>query len=798
MRKRIFAGLLALVMMLSVVPATEVSAATTSGPNVEKTVAKIGDAPYSSLAAALEAAAVIDGDVTINLLDDVTWETGAEHGSTPLIPADSAVDKVTIVGGEGVTLTATGKGVGPIRAANGAQLVFKNITVVDESVSYAEDAWELTYLEMAGNLKFEDCTFVNAISFGDGNDNMTAADNSAEFVNCKFNSNKDNEYGLWISYGTVVIDNCLFEGPRGLKLHEAYGSEVISVTVENTVFTDITKKPGIALGTLNANTTVTLENNKFIACQPGDQGLYIYETDTEVTKFTLNLINNLVCQNHVVETVAEVSSTCTATGTKAHYKCETCGNLFLNAEDTTPVAEADLVIEKKAHTPAAELVNVKAATCTAEGYTGDEVCSVCGTTTKEGTVIAALGHNFDEKTGTCKNNCGVQIIVDAGEVDVLVQPEETEHKVSEDIPEDVKEVATEIASSVTTSTESLTKAVEETAETYAKDEELIAQAKEALNVEKDEDVQIIVKPHLEIEIKMVETTEAPEAEKPLVVVEINLVYDVVAKKADGSAEEHLKEVKVTDPGKAIEISFDVSEEIAEMLQEMIVAGKKIYIKHPKKNGDVYFHEAKLAGKKVKFTNNAGFSEFTLMYGDEVPANVIKSTSGSVQSTIAMYAETGKYIEVSSVSESIIEEGKEELRALIGDSYGKYRLALAADLHADLKGSTKIKILVDDVTAADAVIILRKGADGWEAISNKAGDGYVFGKFSSLSPVLVFVDEDGELEAAQTGNITTTTPAGTTAPAATGDSSMTALWIGVLAIAAVAVVCTFVYNKKRRA
>ena len=182
-----------------------------------------------------------------------------------------------------------------------------------------------------------------------------------------------------------------------------------------------------------------------------------------------------------------------------------------------------------------------------------------------------------------------------------------------------------------------------------------------------------------------------------------------------------------------------------------------------------------------------------MYGDEVPANVIKSTSGSVQSTIAMYAETGKYIEVSSVSESIIEEGKEELRALIGDSYGKYRLALAADLHADLKGSTKIKILVDDVTAADAVIIFHKGADGWEAISNKAGDGYVIGKFSSLSPVLVFVDEDGELEAAQNATPVTTAPAGSTKPAPTGDSAnIVGLSLTMIACAA----AVFLFARRR--
>lgn len=43
-----------------------------------------------------------------------------------------------------------------------------------------------------------------------------------------------------------------------------------------------------------------------------------------------------------------------------------------------------------------ELKNAKAATCTEAGYTGDEVCTVCGETVKKGEVIAALGHKWDD------------------------------------------------------------------------------------------------------------------------------------------------------------------------------------------------------------------------------------------------------------------------------------------------------------------------------------------------------------------------------------------------------------------
>ena len=53
-------------------------------------------------------------------------------------------------------------------------------------------------------------------------------------------------------------------------------------------------KPGIALGDLNAETSVTIKNSTFDGCQAGDQKLYMYETDTDVTTFTFVTENNTV------------------------------------------------------------------------------------------------------------------------------------------------------------------------------------------------------------------------------------------------------------------------------------------------------------------------------------------------------------------------------------------------------------------------------------------------------------------------------------------------------------------------
>ena len=52
-----------------------------------------------------------------------------------------------------------------------------------------------------------------------------------------------------------------------------------------------------------------------------------------------------------------------------------------------------------------ELVGAKDATCTEDGYTGNEVCKVCQTIVKQGEVIPALGHDY--KDGKC-SRCGAE------------------------------------------------------------------------------------------------------------------------------------------------------------------------------------------------------------------------------------------------------------------------------------------------------------------------------------------------------------------------------------------------------
>lgn len=96
--------------------------------------------------------------------------------------------------------------------------------------------------------------------------------------------------------------------------------------------------------------------------------------------------------------------------------CTVCGKEYGEVDPTNHEGET-------------ELQNVKKATCTEDGNTGDTYCKSCGTKIKDGKVIKALGHKFTKyvsdnnatttkdgtKTARCDNGCGTKnTVVDKG------------------------------------------------------------------------------------------------------------------------------------------------------------------------------------------------------------------------------------------------------------------------------------------------------------------------------------------------------------------------------------------------
>lgn len=85
--------------------------------------------------------------------------------------------------------------------------------------------------------------------------------------------------------------------------------------------------------------------------------------------------------------VYAVKPTCTKDGNIDYYVCS-CGKLFADSNAAAALTEADIVIPAAGH-GATEIRNRVEPTKTANGYTGDEYCTVCNELVKRGTVIPA-------------------------------------------------------------------------------------------------------------------------------------------------------------------------------------------------------------------------------------------------------------------------------------------------------------------------------------------------------------------------------------------------------------------------
>ena len=228
------------------------------------------------------ASAEADKPLTISLLGNVEWPTEGHNGVNDVTPASSV-----LINGNGYTITATGAGVTPV-GDNNAPMTLKNVTVADKSVSYAEDAWEFSYLELGGNLTCQNVSFADPIMVSTTTSSFTAC----SFLGYEDTVNGIKMNGVWLYNGDASFKNCTFTGTRGMKICDMYsGAEVGTVVIDGCTFTDITQKPGVAIDDCDTqDMKITIKNSSFINCQAGDQGLYIYETDNTLPTVENNIV----------------------------------------------------------------------------------------------------------------------------------------------------------------------------------------------------------------------------------------------------------------------------------------------------------------------------------------------------------------------------------------------------------------------------------------------------------------------------------------------------------------------------
>ncbi len=141
-------------------------------------------------------------------------------------------------------------------------------------------------------------------------------------------------------------------------------------------------------------------------CKTGTEGCiytnYKKCTNEGCTKVEGSANNKIdIPANHTWKETVLVEATCTHTGI-AVEKCTKCQSYKLT-DDKNNVAKT--ILEKKTtHVAAAELANVKEATCLEKGYTGDKVCKFCGYVMEAGKETKLGDHTpvaVDAKAPTC-------------------------------------------------------------------------------------------------------------------------------------------------------------------------------------------------------------------------------------------------------------------------------------------------------------------------------------------------------------------------------------------------------------
>ena len=133
-----------------------------------------------------------------------------------------------------------------------------------------------------------------------------------------------------------------------------------------------------------------------VTTQPGcsTEGVRTYTATVTLDgkNYTDTRTETLPSLGHKTQLVGAKPATCTEDGYTGDEVCTVCQEIVKKGE----------VIPALGHKT--QLVGAKAATCTEDGYTGDEVCTVCGETVKKGEVIPALGHKTQlvgAKAATC-------------------------------------------------------------------------------------------------------------------------------------------------------------------------------------------------------------------------------------------------------------------------------------------------------------------------------------------------------------------------------------------------------------
>ena len=272
-------------------------------------------------------------------------------------------------------------------------------------------------------LKIEKPAFIPVTDLELNKDSLTLQENSSDTLIATVKPDDATNRGVtWESSDTSIAT----VSEDGTVTAISAGNATITATAADgsgvSASCELTVMHGNMVHTPKKDATCTVDGNiEYWYCETCGKYFSDANGDTEIAKdsWIISAINH--DWNDAVYTWSDDGSTCTATRTckndsahtetskatvtGAQTKAPTCTE---KGETTyTATFEADWAmtqtkvladISATGHGET-ERINAKDATCTQEGYTGDQVCKDCGAVLEQGHVTAKIAHNY--KDGKC-------------------------------------------------------------------------------------------------------------------------------------------------------------------------------------------------------------------------------------------------------------------------------------------------------------------------------------------------------------------------------------------------------------
>lgn len=204
------------------------------------------------------------------------------------------------------------------------------------------------------------------------------------------NNSKDSTAGIVVHY-TRIEATCLEAGRIEHWVSDAKYYADLAMNTEITEANTIIPASGHHAVHIEAKEANCVEtgNIAYWHCENCDE----YFADEALT---IKLDKNDVLLEKLTHLISEIKAkdpTCTEQGHIAYWYCERCGKYFADLTLNIEIAIADTLIEASGHTQL-KLINVKEATCTETGYTGDYICEHCNEIVRKGTITAKVAHEY--------------------------------------------------------------------------------------------------------------------------------------------------------------------------------------------------------------------------------------------------------------------------------------------------------------------------------------------------------------------------------------------------------------------